>query len=63
MKDVIDGIVVAALAGFFVALILVPWLSIVDIHKSIDKVADEIKTLNIEVSKLRSDLRKRGDNT
>ena len=52
----IETIIFTILLIVVAYVILAPWLSIIDISKEIKNVAEEIKTLNIEVSGLRKDI-------
>lgn len=47
----VNDIAIAVMAIIAVLLILIPWMSIYDIHKSIDRVRDAINELTREVSK------------
>ena len=38
-----EVIVVSVVLCVFVYVVFVPWLSIIDIHKSIDRLTDEIR--------------------
>ena len=49
MKTIIDYICIAILAIVCVYVVLAPWLSIMDISKSIDRVSDRLDGLRAEL--------------
>ena len=56
-----ETIAVSILFAAFVYVIIAPWLSIMDIHKSIDKVANRIAELTDEIDKLTDAVKERSD--
>lgn len=49
MKTIINYISIAILAIVCLYIVLAPWLSIIDISKSIDRVADRLDGLKAEL--------------
>ena len=57
MKTIIDYICIAILAIVCVYVVLAPWLSIMDISKSINNVADRLDELKTELKDIDTGIR------
>ena len=57
MKTIIDYICIAILAIVCVYIVLAPWLSIMDISKSINNVADRLDGLKSELKDIDAGIR------
>ena len=57
MKTVLNHIGVIALTLVCLYIVLAPWLSIIDISKSIDRVADRLKELKAELHDIDTGIR------
>ena len=55
MRQIVEGIVLTAFLVMVLCILLIPWLSIIDIHRSIDRVADKIDKLTKAVEDLAKD--------
>lgn len=57
MKTVLNHIGVIALTLVCLYIVLAPWLSIIDISKSIDRVADRLGELKAELHDINKEIR------
>lgn len=57
MKTVLNHIGVIALTLVCLYIVLAPWLSIIDISKSIDRVADRLDELKAELHDINKEIR------
>ena len=57
MKTVLNHIGVIALTLVCLYIVLAPWLSIMDISKSIDNVADRLEELKTELKDIDTEIR------